>query len=371
MTRDHVVLQVLDAVRAQVLHWMLLDAASKNGTQWVSCGEPEEPQLAKVSIRAVNALGDNQVWLTREGFLEPPALYLARLHRIETPQHRWLKLKAAAPAFDAAGLRVSQRWATSKDGTRVPYFLVSHDDGGAVVPRPAILYGYGGFGHSMLPRYLKVEGVGWLTKGGVYAVANIRGGGEFGPEWHQAAVREGRHRAYEDFAAVAEALVADKVASSAHLAAEGGSNGGLLVGNMLVKYPKLFGAVVCSAPLLDMKRYDRLLAGASWVPEYGDPRNSSDWAFLRNNSPYQLVNPAVDYPSVLFLTSTRDDRVHPAHARKMAAKLEANGSVSANHTFFYESTEGGHASSSLAQYAFTAALKYRFLGKVFGLSLTS
>ena len=189
---------------------------------------------------------------------------------------------------------------------------------------PTLLYGYGGFEISMTPGYS--AGVGrWLGQGGVYVVANIRGGGEYGPAWHQAALRENRIKAYDDFAAVAEDLIARKVTSTPHLGIQGGSNGGLLMGNMLVLYPQLFGAVVCQVPLLDMKRYNKLLAGASWMAEYGDPDKPEDWAFIQKFSPYQNVRKDVKYPRMLFTTSTRDDRVHPGHARKMVARMNEQG----------------------------------------------
>ena len=200
-------------------------------------------------------------------------------------------------------------------------------------------------------------GKGWLEKGGVYAVANIRGGGEYGPRWHQAALKANRHKAYEDFAAVAQDLVARKITSPKHLGIQGGSNGGLLIGNMLTQYPELFGAVVVQVPLLDMKRYSHLLAGASWMAEYGDP-DTADWEFIQTFSPYHLFDPAKTYPPAIFMTSTRDDRVHPGHARKMAAKmLDAGKDVR-----YYENIEGGHGgAANNAQAARMNALAYTFL----------
>ena len=198
----------------------------------------------------------------------------------------------------------------------------------------------------------------WLARGGVYVLANIRGGGEYGPRWHQSALREKRHRAYEDFAAVARDLVARGVTTPAQLGTQGGSNGGLLMGNMLTGYPELFGAIVCQVPLLDMRRYSRLLAGASWMAEYGDPDLPDEWAFIRTFSPYHRVADGVDYPPVLFTTSTRDDRVHPGHARKMAALMEGLG---ADVTYF-ENIEGGHGGAATnAQAAMMQALAFEFL----------
>jgi prolyl oligopeptidase len=231
---------------------------------------------------------------------------------------------------------VRQFFVASADGPRVPYFVV-----GGPAAAPTLLTGYGGFEVSQTPYYSGVIGRGWLARGGTYVVANIRGGGEYGPAWHQAALRQGRVKAFEDFAAVAADLVARGITTPAQLGIEGGSNGGLLMGAMLTRYPALFGAVVATVPLLDMRRYTKLLAGASWIAEYGDPDDEYDWAYLRDFSPYHNVRPGRSYPPVLFLSSTRDDRVHPGHARKMAALLREHGyDVS-----YYENVEGGHGAA--------------------------
>jgi prolyl oligopeptidase len=257
-------------------------------------------------------------------------------------------------------LEVSQHFATSKDGTRIPYFQVSRRELKLDGTNPTLLYGYGGFEIALTPSYNAGVGRAWLTQGGVYAVANIRGGGEYGPRWHQAALREKRLRAYEDFAAVAEDLFTRKVTVPRHLGALGGSNGGLLMGNMVTLYPQLFGAVVCQSPLLDMKRYSHLLAGASWMDEYGDPDKPGDWDFIRTFSAYQNVKAGEKYPPVLFTTSTRDDRVHPGHARKMMAKMKDLG----YDVRYYENIEGGHSgSANNEQTAHMNALAYTFLRK--------
>jgi prolyl oligopeptidase len=223
---------------------------------------------------------------------------------------------------------------------------------------PTLLYGYGGFEVSLTPSYRAGVGAAWLEQGGVYVVANIRGGGEFGPKWHQAALKANRPRAYEDFAAVADDLVQRKVTSPRHLGIQGGSNGGLLMGNMLTLYPDKFRAVVCQVPLLDMRRYNKLLAGASWMAEYGNPDDPKEWEFIQKFSPYQNVKKDVKYPRVLFTTSTRDDRVHPGHARKMAAKMLEQG----HNLLYYENTEGGHGGAAdNKQLAFMSALEYTFL----------
>ena len=262
-------------------------------------------------------------------------------------------LKQAPAFFDTTGMTVRQYFVASADGTQIPYFVVGKD-----APAPTILSGYGGFEISRTPVYSPSIGRGWLARGGTYAVANIRGGGEYGPSWHLAALREKRLRAYEDFAAVAEDLVARGITTTKQLAAEGGSNGGLLTGVMLTRYPQLFGAIISHVPLLDMRRYHVLLAGASWVAEYGDPDNEQDWAFIQQYSPYQNMRAAGSYPPVLFATSTRDDRVHPGHARKMTARMREFG----HDVAYYENVEGGHgAAADNAQLAMKWALVFSFL----------
>ncbi|MEA5054506.1 MAG: prolyl oligopeptidase family serine peptidase, partial [Propionicimonas sp.] len=252
-----------------------------------------------------------------------------------------------------------------QDGTRIPYFLVGRPEqlSGADGPSPTLLYGYGGFEVPMLPGYSGGVGRAWLRNGGVYVVANIRGGGEYGPRWHQAALLANRHKAYEDFAAVARDLVERGVTVPARLGAQGGSNGGLLMGNMLTQYPDLFGAIVCQVPLLDMLRYSHLLAGASWMAEYGDPDDPAQWKFIRTFSPYHLFTADRDYPPVLFTTSTKDDRVHPGHARKLAALMLAGG----KDVTYYENIEGGHGGAATnAQAAHMAALAWTFLRQRLG-----
>nr|WP_269724415.1 prolyl oligopeptidase family serine peptidase [Pseudofrankia inefficax] len=234
---------------------------------------------------------------------------------------------------------------------------------GSGEPGPTLLHGYGGFEVSLTPGYSGTVGRGWLERGGTYVVANIRGGGEYGPDWHQSAVRENRPRVFEDFAAVARDLVERGVTTPAQLGIEGGSNGGLLMGVMLTRYPGLFGAIVCSVPLLDMRRYHELLAGASWMAEYGDPDDPADWAFLREYSPYQNVRPGQPYPPTLVTTSTRDDRVHPGHARKMVARLAELG----YDVRYYENIEGGHGGAAdNEQLAHKLALTYEFLWRSLG-----
>jgi len=231
------------------------------------------------------------------------------------------QIKTAPSFFDADNLTVEQYFGTSEDGTAIPYFVVR--PGGTEKSGPTLLYGYGGFENSNTPGYSAVLGRLWLARGGTYALANIRGGGEYGPRWHTQAMREGRHLVAEDFAAVATDLVDRGITTVPQLGAQGGSNGGLLMGIMLTQYPELFGALVCQVPLLDMRRFHLLLAGASWVAEYGNPDDPADWEFIAEYSPYHNISADTDYPPVLITTSTRDDRVHPGHARKMTAALEA------------------------------------------------
>jgi prolyl oligopeptidase len=273
-------------------------------------------------------------------------------------------LKSLPEFFNAKGLAISQHFATSADGTKIPYFMVAKDDLQLNGENPTLLYGYGGFEISMPPGYNAGVGRAWTSQGGVYVVANIRGGGEYGPRWHQAALKANRLRAYEDFAAVAKDLFARKVTSPRRLGIQGGSNGGLLVGNMFTLYPQLMHAAVCQVPLLDMKRYNHLLAGASWMAEYGNPDLPEEWAFIQKYSPYHNVTKDTRYPAVLFTTSTRDDRVHPGHARKMMAKMEEFG----HDVMYYENIEGGHGgAANNEQAAYMQALAYTFLkNKLFG-----
>jgi prolyl oligopeptidase len=311
------------------------------------------PEFGTVSVSALDEFEGDDYFLSVTDFLTPTSLFLARLGS----DKREL-LKQLPAFFDSSGLEISQHEATSKDGTKVPYFQVSKK--GLVLDgkNPTLLYGYGGFEISMTPSYNAGVGSAWLERGGVYVLANIRGGGEFGPGWHNAAIKENRQRAYDDFIAIAEDLIARKLTSTPHLGIQGGSNGGLLMGVMLTERPDLFGAVVCQVPLLDMRRYSHLLAGASWMGEYGNPDVPEEWAYISKYSPYQNLKPGVKYPRVLFTTSTRDDRVHPGHARKMAARMEEQG-----HDFlYYENIEGGHGgAANNQQQATMGALAYSFL----------
>jgi len=357
-TRSALVLQVLDNVRSR------LEVLRREGGAWTRTIIPGLPEYASLMAWPIDPIESDEVFISSTDFLTPSQL----LRTSVAPAAGGLRapevLKALPAFFDAQGLAIAQHQATSRDGTRVPYFLVSRADLRADGANPTLLYGYGGFEVPMLPGYSALNGAAWLERGGTYALANIRGGSEFGPRWHQAALRENRQRAYDDFIAVAEDLIARKITSPARLGIEGGSNGGLLVGNMLVQRPDLFGAIVCAVPLLDMRRYDKLLAGASWVAEYGDPDKPEDWAFLQKYSPYQLVRPGTEYPPTFFFTSTRDDRVHPGHARKMVARMLAQGHPG---VLYFENTEGGHAAAATNQQsAFMWAQAYTFLWQTLG-----
>ncbi len=346
-TKNHLLLNVLEDVKNRIT----VLTPAKDGT-WAREPLVGAPAFGTISLDAIDDEASDDYFLTVTDYLTPTSLMLGTVGK--TPE----TVKQLPAFFDAKGLAISQHFATSKDGTQVPYFMVAKKDVAANGKNPTLLYGYGGFEISLTPGYSAGVGRAWLTQGGVYVVANIRGGGEYGPAWHKAALRENRNKAYEDFAAVAEDLIARKITTPAHLGIQGGSNGGLLMGNMTVMYPKLFGAVVCQVPLLDMKRYSHLLAGASWMAEYGNPDVPSDWAFLQKYSPYQNVSKDVTYPPVLFTTSTRDDRVHPGHARKMMARMKEQG----HDVLYYENIEGGHGgAANNEQAAFMQALAYTFL----------
>ena len=351
-TRNAILLEVLDNVRSRLYAVRNADGA------WSRTALPGLPEFGTIGAAPVDPRESDDFWLTITDFLTPTSLSLGTVGGGPAE-----KLKQTPAFFDASHDTVSQHEAVSKDGTRVPYFEVGPAEPRAKGEVPTLLTGYGGFEVPELPAYNGARGAGWLERGGVLVVANIRGGGEFGPKWHQAGVKAGRHRVYEDFIAVAEDLVRRGVTTPKRLGCLGGSNGGLLVGNMLTMRPDLFGAIVCQAPLLDMKRYHRLLAGASWMGEYGDPGDPKQWEFIRTWSPYQNVRKDVKYPRTLFTSSTRDDRVHPGHARKMVARMKEQG----HDVLYYENVEGGHAgAANNRERAFMSALAYTFLWKQLG-----
>jgi prolyl oligopeptidase len=347
-THGHLILNELENVRNQL---MILTPG--NG-EWHR--QPlETPGFGTVSAWGVDPDASDDYWLTRSDFLTPSSLYLGTIGGPAPEQ-----LKSLPAFFRTDGLQIEQHHAPSHDGTLVPYFQVSPKDLKLNGRNPTLLDGYGGFEISRLSNYDPLIGAGWLERGHVYVLANIRGGGEFGPRWHQAALKANRQVAYNDFIAIAEDLIRRRVTSPKRLGITGGSNGGLLMGNMLVQRPDLFGAIACHVPLLDMRRYHVLLAGASWMGEYGNPDLREDWDFLRRYSAYHNVRPDARYPRTFFTTSTRDDRVHPAHARKMVARMQAQG----HDLLYYENLEGGHAgAANNAQRAFMRALSLVFLEK--------
>ncbi|MDG3016308.1 prolyl oligopeptidase family serine peptidase [Speluncibacter jeojiensis] len=345
-TADHLVLVTLHDVQTGL--------RIVNPGTWTTRPFEGLPRAATIEITGTDPDRSNELFLSASGFTQPSTLLRGCIDAddlAEQPQ----PIKRAPAFFDAADLDVTQNFATSADGTAVPYFVVRRAGAPA---GPTLLYGYGGFEISLTPSYSGINGRAWLARGGTYVVANIRGGGEYGPAWHTQVLRAGRHKVHEDFAAVARDLVARGVTTPEQLGAQGGSNGGLLMGIMVTRYPELFGAIVCQVPLLDMYRYPQLPAGASWIAEYGDPSDPDEWAFIREYSPYQNARADRTYPPILITTSTRDDRVHPGHARKMAARLQEQG----HPTWYHENIEGGHGGAAdNSQQAFKSALAYEFL----------
>jgi prolyl oligopeptidase len=352
-TRNHLIVTTLDNVRNRLFTLTFRDGV------WHRQPLQGLPEYGTASCIPVDDLETDEFFLITASSLQPSTLSLGTVgDAAHAPAPEQLKQTPAF--FAAAGLRVSQHEAVSKDGTRVPYFQIGPEGLPADGSTPTLLYGYGGFEIPLLPGYEPIAGAAWLEQQHVYVIANIRGGGEFGPEWHQAALKAKRPRAYEDFIAVAEDLIARKVTSPKHLGIKGGSNGGLLMGNMLSMRPDLFGGVVCQVPLLDMRRYHTLLAGASWMGEFGNPDNPEEWEFIRGFSPYHNLDRERAYPPILITTSTRDDRVHPGHARKMTARLEELG----KQVLYYENIEGGHGGAAdNRQRAFMEALGYTFLDR--------
>ena len=346
-TKGRLVLAILSNVTGQVLSFDY-----SNG-KW-SSQSLALPTNSTLGIASADDESDH-LFVTASGFLEPATLY-----RADAASGKMEKIKASPERFNAEGLQVKQFWATSKDGTRVPYFVVARKDIRLDGSTPTLLYAYGGFEVSMLPDYSGGIGKLWLEKGGAYVLANIRGGGEFGPKWHEAGLKTKRQHIYDDFQAVAEDLIARKVTSTRRLGIMGGSNGGLLMGVQLTQRPDLWNAVVVQVPLLDMVNFTHMSAGASWQGEYGNPDDPVEGAFLRSISPYHNVKAGVAYPEPFFETSTKDDRVGPVHARKMAALFEDMGLP----FFYYENMEGGHAAAAnLKERAHRNALEFTYLAQ--------
>ena len=350
MTASSLLLTIQEHVKDKVL-------SCKPGMEgWLAATLPL-PGDGVISIVSASTL-NNDFLYSYEDLLSPESLGYFR-NADGTP----LVIRTTPPRFDATGLVVSQEFTSSKDGTRIPYFLVKQGNLPHDGNNPVLLYGYGGFEVSEKPYYRSTTGKLWLEKGGVFALANIRGGGEYGPAWHQAALTTQRHKSYEDFIAVAEDLITKGITRPEKLGIMGGSGGGLLVGSVYVMRPDLFGAMVCQVPLLDMLRYHKLLAGASWMGEYGDPDDPVEGAYLKRYSPYHNIKPEVKYPRALFTTSTKDDRVHPGHARKMVARLMEQG----HPVMYYENIEGGHAAgANFKQSATMAAIEFTYLHRQLG-----
>ncbi|WP_031468846.1 prolyl oligopeptidase family serine peptidase [Sciscionella sediminilitoris] len=343
-TRDFLLLTVLTDVRPEL---RLLRPSDGWRAEPLAA---EFADLGSADIVGTDSLHGNDYLVDVCGYTTPSTLWRGTVGAAPEP------VKSAPHLFDASGAEITQYFATSLDGTRIPYTVVrpANADG------RTLLTGYGGFEISLTPNYSGIIGRGWLAEGGTYVVANLRGGGEYGPAWHTGAKGAHRHRVYEDFAAVAGDLVTRGITTTAQLGIQGGSNGGLLMGVMLTRYPELFGAIVCQVPLLDMRRYHLLLAGASWMAEYGDPEDPEQWAWLADYSPYQNLTADAEYPPIFVLTSTRDDRVHPGHARKFVARLREYG----HDVRYYENIEGGHGGAAdNAQSATKWALVFEFLNR--------
>ena len=343
--KHQLMVSMLENVNGKITRFM------KKADRWDS-KDIEGFQNSTMNIYGQDVWSDNS-FISVSNFLEPSSIY----HASDGADYK--KIKSRKNSIDPEKYKVEQNFVSSADGTSIPYFLISRKDINLDAKNPTILYGYGGFQISKPPSYLGGSiAEYWLNSGGVYVVSNIRGGGEYGPAWHQSALKENRQRAYDDFIAIAIDLIEKGITSKDRLGIEGRSNGGLLVGATFTQRPDLFNAVICGVPLLDMYRYDKLLAGASWVDEYGDPDNPEEWEFIRKYSPYQNLKKGTEYPEVFFYTSTKDDRVHPGHARKMAKKMTDMGSP----IVYYENTEGGHAgTSNIDQFSFLLALQLAYL----------
>ncbi|WP_345494514.1 prolyl oligopeptidase family serine peptidase [Nocardia callitridis] len=344
-TENHLLLITLENVQTRL--YVLTPGADG----WQTEPLADTPPMATTGAMNLDPLeGGDEFMLTTSGFTTPTTLLSTSVGGSTEV------LRQEPDFFDTEGIETEQYFATSEDGTRIPYFVIRHRDRKAI-PGPTVMSGYGGFEISRTPAYSGASGMGWLERGGTWVMTNIRGGGEYGPHWHTSVQKANRYKVYEDFAAIATDLVTRGITTPEQLGAVGGSNGGLLMGVMLTRYPQLFGAIVCQVPLLDMRRYHLLLAGASWVAEYGDPDKPQEWEYLGKYSPYQNTRTDLTYPPILLTTSTRDDRVHPGHARKMAALLESQG----REFWYHENIEGGHGGAAdNKQSAFQATLIYEF-----------
>lgn len=353
-TKTRLFTNVLSDVRNQVTIFSRRPG-DKGKSRWT--GAPVKEAAGSIGVDPFDSDRSDDVWLWLEDFTVPPSLVL---WNPSTGKREAVKQNPSF--FDASNVEVTQHFATSKDGTKVPYFEVAGKARTGAVP--TLIDAYGGFEISLAPSYSPTAGAAWVERGGVYVKANLRGGGEYGPAWHEAAMKHGRQNAYDDMAAVAEDLVRRGVTTTKKLGVIGASNGGLLTSVMLTQRPELFGAIVSKVPLTDMQRYHKLLAGASWMSEFGDPDVAEDWAALAKYSPLHNVRRDAHYPPMFFTASTKDDRVHPGHARKMVAKLDAMG----HQPLYYENIEGGHGGAAdIKQRAYVDALVYTFLASRLGL----
>jgi len=348
-TRNELVVALFENVRGSVYRLRPEEGAA----QWART-RLDLPENVTVGLGSADTESD-QLFINVSGYLNPNSLWLADAATGEVEQVRSLPAR-----FNAEGMTVEQFEARSADGTMIPYFVVHAEDMALDGSNPTLLYGYGGFQSSLLPGYSGTVGRLWLERGGVYVIANTRGGGEFGPRWHQAALQQNRQRAHEDFQAVALDLIARNITSQPHLGIMGGSQGGLFMGAMLTQRPDLINGAVIQVPLFDMLRFHRLLAGASWIAEYGNPDIPEQRAWIEAYSPYQNLRAGQPYPEVFIHTSTADDRVHPGHARKAAARLEELGYP----VLYFENTDGGHAAgANLLHTARRIALEYTYLSR--------
>lgn len=358
ITQNVLIVSYLDDVQQRTVLWQAkhLDHAT---WQWISREFPTQANV-QVGVSPIEPSMGDEAYVSVEDYLQPGACWIVDLTQDDLSQ--WELIDRFPANFDATPFTVTRAHAVSADGTRVPYTLIGPREPGQRT-RPCLLNGYGGFAIPLTPGYLSGIGVGWLQAGGVYVVANTRGGGEFGPAWHAAAVGPNRQRAFDDFIAVAQALIDTGVTTPAQLGIQGGSNGGLLVAACMMQRPELFGAVVSQLPILDMSRYHLLHAGASWLEEYGDPGVPGQARVLAAYSPYHQVSAQCAYPPVLFMTATDDDRVHPGHARKMAARMDALGIAE---VWYFEDTQGGHGAADGLQMAAQDALVLEFLWSCLG-----
>ena len=334
VSKRRIYVSILDNVSSCLIE-LVPDAGAMRSTEIDFHGR------GSISIASSNSRND-VVFVSYTDFLTPPSQYCI-MDGVLEPQ----PMLSAPAQFNADDYEFDQYWATSRDGTKVPYYLIHKRGLVFSGDTPTLQFGYGGFEISLLPAYISPLAIQWLQEGSAYVIANIRGGGEFGKSWHESAQKKNKQRSYDDFIAVSEDLIERGVSNPENLGIMGGSNGGLLMGAMLTQRPDLYGAIVCQVPLLDMRRYHRLLAGASWMAEYGDPDNPEEWSYISEYSPYQNLSAGTEYPKTFFTTSTKDDRVHPGHARKMVAKMNEQG----HETLYFENIEGGHGGAANFQQA--------------------